>query len=261
MPDLPITAMPGEVHRGPDNRWYHLGWDEKWRLHPRSPRHDHDPELGPEDDGPSPEEIAYDEANNRRIMAEEAAEARRHAAARAAAAQLPALPQRHGYDDQQVSCFEGDFAAVIAEVPADQRADGWTAERRVLFLDRLAEHGSVLAACRAVNLSREAARKLRRRAPAFDAAYREALAQNVAVLADYVFDRAIHGSERQVYQKGALVGTRTVHHDALACYLLRVRDPLNYAPIDELDRWQKHRPLEASAEPGRPALPNPKMAE
>jgi hypothetical protein len=145
---------------------------------------------------------------------------------------------------------------VIAETPAGQRVDGWTAERRVLFLDRLAEHGSVRAACRAASMSREAVRRLRARAPAFDAAYREAMAQNVAVLADAVFDRAIHGSERPVYYKGELVGTRTVHHDALACYLLRVRDPLNYAPIDELDRWQKHRPLEPAAAPA-PALSDP----
>jgi hypothetical protein len=42
-------------------------------------------------------------------------------------------------------------------------------------------------------------------------------------------------------------------------YLLRVRDPLNYAPIDQLERWKRHRalPAPAAASAAPPALPAP----
>lgn len=120
----------------------------------------------------------------------------------------------------------------------------------MLFLERLAESGSVRQAARAAGVTRQAVWKLRRRAPAFDAAYREVMAQTVELMAETAMDRAIHGTEQPVYQGGALVGHRIVHHDQLLAYLLRVRDPLNYAPVDELDRCQRHKPLTASAAAG-----------
>jgi hypothetical protein len=49
-----------------------------------------------------------------------------------------------------------------------------------------------------------------------------------------------------------MVGFREVHHDGLLTYLLRVRDPLNFAPIDELERWTRLRGLPA---PTARALP------
>ncbi len=48
-----------------------------------------------------------------------------------------------------------------------------------------------------------------------------------------------------------------MHHDRLLMYLLRVRDPLNYAPIDELERWKGHRALAA---PARSAAAAPALA-
>ncbi len=145
-----------------------------------------------------------------------------------------------------------EFAAVTAEAPEDGRADGWTAARRRLFLERLSTTASVQEAARSVGMTRQSARKLYRRAPAFRAAWDEALRESVSVLAETAFHRAIHGTEQQVYHKGQLVGTREVHHDRLLMYLLRVRDPLNYAPIDELERWQRHRALPARAAASAP---------
>ncbi|WP_114228790.1 MULTISPECIES: hypothetical protein [Sphingomonas] len=140
-------------------------------------------------------------------------------------------------------------ALLRAEVPDDQREDGWTLARRTLFLERLADTCSVLEAAASVGLSRQSARKLYRRAPAFRAAWDAALAQSVAVLAETAFHRARFGTETEVYWNGHVVGHRTVHHDRLLMYLLRVRDPFNYAPIDEVDRWQRQRGLAATARP------------
>jgi hypothetical protein len=83
----------------------------------------------------------------------------------------------------------------------------------------------------------------------------EATRASAALLADTLFDRALHGHEVPMLHQGEVVATRTVHHDALGLYLLRVRDPLNYAPIDELERWKKHRAIDAEA---RTALPAPR---
>ncbi|GAA4011000.1 hypothetical protein [Sphingomonas humi] len=155
-------------------------------------------------------------------------------------------------DDGMVDHYDGDHAAVIAETPEGQRKDGWTVERRLLFLDRLAEHGSIVSACRAVGVTRQSVYKLRPRAPAFAAAMDEAIRSSTALLADVLFDRALHGHQVPVLHQGEVVATRTVHHDALGLYLLRVRDPLNYAPIDELDRWKKHRAIDAAPAPAAP---------
>lgn len=80
-----------------------------------------------------------------------------------------------------------EFAAVTAETPEDGRADGWTAAKRRLFLERLATTASVQEAARSVGMTRQSARKLYRRAPAFRAAWDEALREPVSVLAETPF--------------------------------------------------------------------------
>lgn len=47
-----------------------------------------------------------------------------------------------------------EFAAVTAETPEDGRADGWTAARRRLFLERLSTTASVQEAARSVSTLR-----------------------------------------------------------------------------------------------------------
>jgi hypothetical protein len=64
-----------------------------------------------------------------------------------------------------------------------------------------------------------------------------------ATLADTLFDRALHGHEVPVMHGGDVVATRTVHHDMLGLHLLRMRDPLNYAPPGEASRWLAGRGL------------------
>jgi len=149
-------------------------------------------------------------------------------------------------------------ALLAAEIPADQRVDGWTLAKRQLFLERLADSCSVLEAAHSVGMTRQTARRLYRRAPAFRAAWDAALQQSVAVLAETAFHRARFGTETEVYHDGQVVGHRRVHHDRLLIYLLRVRDPLNYAPIDEVERWQKQRGLApAAARTLAPSAPAP----
>lgn len=89
------------------------------------------------------------------------------------------------------------------------RHDGWTDERKARFLDSLATKGNVRLACRKVNLSPEAAYRLKRRDPAFARAWAAALVRahdcGLAALAD----RALDGVEEAVWFRGEQVGTRT----------------------------------------------------
>ncbi len=180
---------------------------------------------------------------------------RRQAAERGADERLQDQRERaHGAD---LFTFEEEddpaLAHVRAEVPADVRIDGWTAFRRILFLEMLEEHGSILAAARAVGMSRRAVYRLLPRAPAFAAAFEAAMSRVTATLADTLFDRALNGHEVPVMHQGDVVATRTVHHDMLGLYLLRVRDPLNYAPPDEGQRWLAGSGLKPIAHAEAPA--------
>jgi hypothetical protein len=257
MADLPTDALPGEVHRGPDNCWYQLEWSGNWKLHPRPAHLDHDSELGPEEPEPEPARplprhvIAAGQRIARREQEEaraQAAERRRHFVreeeAEAARQRLGRARFEPSRDDGMVDLYDGDYDAVIAEVPEGQRRDGWTVERRLLFLDRLSQHGCIVSACAAAGCTRQSAYRLRPRAPAFAAAMDEAMRTSAAVLYDTLFERALHGHEVPMLHKGEVVATRTVHHDQLGIYLLKVRDPLNYAPVDELERWKKHRTID-----------------
>ncbi|HEY6815897.1 MAG TPA: hypothetical protein VI168_10195 [Croceibacterium sp.] len=95
------------------------------------------------------------------------------------------------------------------------RHDGWTPERRVQFLDRLAQDGNVLAACALVGLSREAAYQLRRREPLFARAWAAALALGREASAQMLGTRAIEGIEEQIWHRGEVVGTRRRYDNRL----------------------------------------------
>jgi hypothetical protein len=124
------------------------------------------------------------------------------------------------------------------------RHDGWTLERQKNFIETLAATASVSDACRYVGLSRQSANNLYNRSPQFRAAWDEALKASVHVLKTTAFDRAVNGTQEQVWHEGRMVGFREKHHDQLLIYLLRVRDPLNFAPLSDLAGWQRHRAIE-----------------
>lgn len=238
MKELPDDALPGEIAEGPDGLYYRLHWSGDWTKATKG-------------------SFVDQQQRRRREAREEARHARLPAPAAPAPPTPPPLPPvslppspfaiAGPEDEENAAIYDGEYAAVLAEAAGWTRADGWTAERRVLFLERLAEHGSVRRAAAMAGVTRQAVWKLRQRAPAFRAAYEAACLQSVEILADTAIDRALHGTEEPVFQGGEQVGTRIRHHDGLLAYLLRVRDPLNHAPIDELDRWQKYRSVPAEA--------------
>lgn len=84
----------------------------------------------------------------------------------------------------------------------------WTPERKLRFLDALAEHGNARLACRAVAISPEAAYRLRRRDFAFGEAWTAALVLARAHAEQVLADQALCGTEELVYYRGELVGSR-----------------------------------------------------
>lgn len=92
--------------------------------------------------------------------------------------------------------------------PSAASGNGWTPERKALFLDRMACHGNARAACRAVGLSREAAYKLRRRDALFARAWAAALVLARENGEQVLGERAIEGVEEEIYYRGELIGTR-----------------------------------------------------
>ena len=141
------------------------------------------------------------------------------------------------------------------------RHDGWTIERQKDFIERLAASASVTDAARYVGMSRQSARDLYNRSAPFRAAWDEAVKASVAVLAETAFDRAVNGVQEQVWYKGRMVGFREKHDNRLLMFLLRVRDPLNFAPLDDLQGWQRHRAIEDNSGGIVPALDRLEAAE
>jgi hypothetical protein len=110
-----------------------------------------------------------------------------------------------------------------------KRLAGWSAGRQRLFLETLAETGSVHLASSAARLSARSAYRLRTRSPAFARAWDTALQLSVGRLAAIVFDRAINGRVEQVFSDGQLVAERRVPSDKLLTWLLARLDPRRFA--------------------------------
>jgi len=115
--------------------------------------------------------------------------------------------------------------ATFTPVPVRPRHDGWTAERQIAFLEKLADCGSVSAAARHVGMSRESARKLRRRAgsDAFRDGWDAALDCGYAELEESAMERSKNGVARPIFYQGEQVGEWRYFDERLTMFLLRFR--------------------------------------
>jgi hypothetical protein len=110
-------------------------------------------------------------------------------------------------------------------VPVRRRHDGWTIERQFAFVEKLADTGSITAACKHVGMSRESVRKLRRRpcGRSFRDACDAALDVGYADLEESARDRARNGVARPIFYKGEQVGEWRHFDERLTMFLLRFR--------------------------------------
>ncbi|WBX83858.1 hypothetical protein [Sphingosinicella microcystinivorans] len=100
--------------------------------------------------------------------------------------------------------------APLSPRPATPRHDGWTPERRRVFLESLAECGVVQDACRAAGMSPASAYALRQRKSGalFALGWAAALRHARERLADELLSRALHGCTERIEKDGEVVATR-----------------------------------------------------
>ena len=134
-----------------------------------------------------------------------------------------------------------------------KRLAGWIAERQRLFLENLAETGSVHLAAAAARLTARSAYRLRARSPAFAAAWDTADQLAVGRLSAIAFDRAINGRTEQVWHEGVLVAEKRLPSDRLLMWLLARLDPRRFAAPWELRKDGAADP-QAEARESFPAL-------
>ena len=139
--------------------------------------------------------------------------------------------------------------------PSRKVAHGWNADRQRLYIETLAETGSVHLSAKAAGLSARSAYALRVRSPAFSAAWDAAQQLAVGRLSALAFDRAIHGRVEQVYHQGELVGEKRVPSERLLMWLLSRLDPKRFALPWERDRDAAADP-QLDAQTAFPALLN-----
>ena len=133
-------------------------------------------------------------------------------------------------DDVSIPAPASTGSDVVPFVPEPSRKTcGWSAARQRLFIETLAETGSVHVSAKSAGLSARGAYGLRIRSAPFAAAWDAAQQLAVGRLSALAFDRAIHGRIEQIYREGELVGERRVPSERLLMWLLARLDPKRFA--------------------------------
>lgn len=139
--------------------------------------------------------------------------------------------------------------------PWRDKAGGWDARKRGLFLRSLARTKTVAAACRAAGMSSSAAYYLRSQSSRFARAWEKALRDEAppSVL-EVAFERAVNGWVEPVFAGGKIVGERRRYSDGLLRDLLRLEakaaEAAAAAAAEKFEeerragKWVRMRPIE-----------------
>jgi hypothetical protein len=136
------------------------------------------------------------------------------------------------------------------------RHDGWTPERKRLFLERFAECGVLVEACEAAGMSAKSAYNLRDRDPLFAAGLDAACVKARAPLADEAYSRARNGVVERIYRDGAIVAEKHRYDNRLTMAVLARLDSRidraeekGAAHLALVERWDEY--LDALSEDRR----------
>lgn len=151
-----------------------------------------------------------------------------------------------------VPALTGPVAVPFNPAPS-RKVGGWSADRQRLFIETLAETGSVHLSAKTAGLSARSAYALRVRSPAFSAAWDAGQQLAVGRLSALAFDRAINGRIEQVYHQGELIGEKRVPSERLLMWLLARLDPKRFAAPWERIQGDAADP-QAHAQTAFPAL-------
>jgi hypothetical protein len=127
------------------------------------------------------------------------------------------------------------------------RHDGWTPEKKRLFLERFAECGILVEACEATGMSARAAYNLRDRDPLFAAGLDAAGVKARAPLADEAYSRARNGVVERIYKDGVIVAERHRYDNRLTMAVLARLDSRidraeekGAAHLAVVERWEDY---------------------
>lgn len=102
------------------------------------------------------------------------------------------------------------------------RVDGWTDERRQVFLETLAETCNVTASIEQAGMkSKSGLYQLRQRDPEFRELWEQALLQGYAELEFALLQRSIHGVPKPVFHSGKRIAEVRTFNDGAALSLLK----------------------------------------
>ncbi len=108
-----------------------------------------------------------------------------------------------------------------------RRHDGWTADRQRLFLNTLANTGSISTAADAADITPRSAYRLRNhpKGEAFARAWDAALMRAGGRLMAIAFERATSGTPRQIWREGRIIAEQAIPSDRVLMFLLRHLNP------------------------------------
>ena len=102
------------------------------------------------------------------------------------------------------------------------------AAQRAAFLQALSETASITKACEISKLPRRTVYNWREADPHFAEAWDEALELGTDALEDEAIRRALHGTDKPVYQGGKRVGAVREFSDTLLIFMLKAKRPEKY---------------------------------
>ncbi len=136
------------------------------------------------------------------------------------------------------------------------RHDGWTPEKKRLFLQRFAECGIIVEACEAAGMSARAVYNLRDRDPLFAAGLDAACVKARGPLADEAYSRARNGVVERIYKDGVVVAEKHRYDNRLTMAVLARLDSRidraeekGAAHLKLVERWDDY--LDAMSEDRR----------
>lgn len=108
-----------------------------------------------------------------------------------------------------------------------RRKDGWTADRQGMFLNTLANTGSVAHAAEAADITPRSAYRLRNHpsGAAFTRAWEAALMTAANRLTAVAFERAITGTPRTIWKDNRIIAETSIPSDRMLMFLLRHLHP------------------------------------
>jgi len=115
------------------------------------------------------------------------------------------------------------------------------ASKKALFIKELRSKGTVFHAAHVAGIARRTAYQWRSEDKKFASEWDQAKEDNLDELEKSLFERAVHGVEKPVYQQGQLVGTIREYSDTAAIFMLKGGRPEKFRERFEHELGDKAR--------------------